>query len=303
MAETILGLDIGGTHLRSGFVGEGYALSDFSLMSSQHICGPDAVDRLAAYIRGKITRRGEMPRAVSIGFPSTLDRERRRLLSTPNLEGFNDLDMADRLEAALGLPVFIDRDVNLLFLYDCHVNHLQGNVIVGCYVGTGFGNVIAIGGEILVGKNGVAAELGHIPVRGLELDCPCGNRGCVEMIASGKALKTLQEAFYPRETISSIFRLHAQETPVARFINDLALPIATEINILDPDEVILGGGVLQTEDFPRQALEAAIRYHTRKPYPERALSFHYSDEKQENGVIGAAIRARRELQKQKELRA
>ena len=299
MAVTILGLDIGGTNLRSGFVSDRFELTGFHISSSQTICGEDAPGKLSAYIRGRIEETGIRPTAVSIGFPSTLDRARKRLLSTPNLEGLNDLDMVDRLESALRLPVYIDRDVNLLFLYDCYVNHLEGDVMIGCYVGTGFGNVIAIKGEILVGKNGVAAELGHIPVRDLKMACPCGNTGCVEMIASGKALKTLQETHYPGESIADLFCLHANEKPILKFINDLALPIATEINILDPDDVILGGGVLQMEGFPKAALEKAIRLHTRKPFPEQALRFHYSGEKQENGVIGAGIHAVGQMRRQK----
>ena len=299
MAPTILGMDIGGTNLRSGFVNDRYELKNFRIHSSQMICGDNAPEKIAAYIRSAVREAEASPVAVAIGFPSTLDRERKRLLSTPNLEGLNDLNMVEQLQGMLGLPVYIDRDVNLLFRYDCHVNRLRGDVIIGCYVGTGFGNVIAIGGEILVGKNGVAAELGHIPVRGLALDCPCGNLGCVEMIASGKALKTLQERYYPQETIAGLFAAHAGEPPVQGCINDLAIPIATEINILDPDEIIVGGGVLQMDGFPKAAFEAAIRSHTRKPFPEQALRFHYSSEKQENGVIGAAILAFRQMQKQK----
>lgn len=299
MAVTILGLDIGGTNLRSGFVNDRFELSDFHISSSQTICGENATEKLAEYIRGMIRETGITPTAISIGFPSTLDKARKRLLSTPNLDGLNDLDMVQRLEDALHLPVYIDRDVNLLFLYDCHANHLNGNVMIGCYVGTGLGNVIAIGGEILVGKNGVAAELGHIPVRGLNVDCPCGNVGCMEMIASGKALKILQETFYSEESIATLFSLHTNEQPLLDFINDLALPIATEINILDPDDVILGGGVLQMEGFPKAVLEAAIRLHARKPYPEQALKFHYSGEKQENGVVGAGINALNQMRRQK----
>ncbi|MEA4999784.1 MAG: allose kinase [Candidatus Limiplasma sp.] len=297
MLPTILGMDIGGTNLRSGFVDERLGLTGFRIHSSQQFCGEHAVERLADYIRSEIKAWGTVPTAVAIGFPSTLDRARKRLLSTPNLEGLDDLDMVDELTKRIDLPVFIDRDVNLLFHHDCHANHLSGQVIIGCYIGTGLGNVIAIGGEILVGKNGVAAELGHIPVRDLDADCPCGNVGCVEMIASGKALKALQEKHYPKEMIADIFVAHGSEAPLMRFINDLALPIATELNILDPDEIILGGGVLQMEGFPKAALEAAIRFHTRKPYPERALRFHYSCEKQENGVIGAGLLAFKELKR------
>ena len=60
------------------------------------------------------------------------------------------------------------------------------------------------------------------------------------MIASGKALKVLQERYYQQDTIASLFVLHANELPMQGLLNDLALPIATEINILDPDEIIRG---------------------------------------------------------------
>ena len=112
MAPTILGLDIGGTNLRSGFVDEQYALTGFRISSSQLICGDNAPEKIAAYIRGTIAEAGILPVAIAIGFPSTLDRNRRKLLSTPNLEGLNNLNMAERLEDALSMPVYIDRDVN-----------------------------------------------------------------------------------------------------------------------------------------------------------------------------------------------
>lgn len=291
MGKSILGMDIGGTNLRSGFVDEQYRLTDFTITSSGRICGENAPAKLEKYIRDILHTTGRTPDAISIGFPSTLDKTRKKLLSTPNLDGFDNMDMVDYLENALKLPVFIDRDVNLLFLYDCHAHKLTGDIMIGCYIGTGLGNVVAIHGEILIGKNGVAAELGHIPMRGVKSKCSCGNVGCVEVIASGKALHEMQAKLYPSETIYEIFQNHADDEPVVTFINDLSLPISTEVNILDPDVVILGGGVIQMEGFPKERLENAIRFHARKPYPEKGLRICYSTEKQENGVIGAGIRA------------
>ena len=74
-------------------------------------------------------------------------------------------------------------------------------------------------------------------------------------------------------------------------IEAMAAAVASEVNILDPDYVILGGGLLQMADFPLKQLEEGIHRHTRKPYPEANLRLLYSDAKQENGIIGAGIYA------------
>ncbi len=297
MHTTVLGIDIGGTHLRLGLTGEDYSLSGFEMASSTFLSGDDAPYRLADFIRDYLKRSGSTPKAVSIGFPSTLDRARRRLLSTPNIAGLNDVPMADILQEQLNIPVFIDRDVNLLFLYDCHHFGLTGGIILGCYIGTGLGNVISIGGEILIGKNGVAAELGHIPAWGRQEECPCGNRGCVEMYASGKHLRELCDTHFPGTPLGELFLRHGGHEVIQAYVDGLSIPIATEINLMDPDYVLLGGGVLQMEGFPRPYLEQCILRHTRKPFPAEGLQLRYSQKAQENGVIGAAIRALRELKK------
>jgi allose kinase len=298
MLTTVLGIDIGGTHLRLGLAGEDLTLSGFELASSTFLNSPDAPCLLADFISGYLERMDCAPRAVSIGFPSTLDRARRRLLSTPNIMGLNDVPMADILQEKLNIPVFIDRDVNLLFLNDCRHFGLAGNgVIIGCYIGTGLGNVISINGEILKGKNGVAAELGHIPAWGRKEECPCGNRGCVEMFASGKRLKELNDSYFPGTKLDRLFLKYSDHELIRDYVDGLSIPIATEINLLDPDYVLLGGGVLQMEGFPRPYLEECILRHTRKPYPAEGLQLRYSEKAQENGVIGAAIRAYMELEK------
>lgn len=298
MHTTVLGIDIGGTHLRLGLSGEDLSLSGFEMASSTFLNGPDAPHRLADFISDYLKRMDCKPQAVSIGFPSTLDRARRQLLSTPNIAGLNNVPMADILQERLNIPVFIDRDVNLLFLYDCHHFGLSGpGIILGCYVGTGLGNVISIGGEILIGKNGVAAELGHIPAWGRQEECPCGNRGCVEMYASGKHLKELGEAYFPGTPLGELFLRNSGHEQILDYVDGLSIPIATEINLMDPDYVLLGGGVLQMEGFPRPFLEECILRHTRKPYPAEGLQLRYSLKAQENGVIGAAIRAYRELKR------
>jgi allose kinase len=288
MTDRVLGVDIGGTHIRSGMVGRDLSLENFRIASSSLIAGDRADEKLAQFILEAAG--GKAPRAVAVGFPSTLDTSRRRLLSTPNLAGFDDIAIAERLENILSCRVVIDRDVNMLFRHDIYELSLpREGVQIAVYVGSGIGNVISIGGRILRGRNGVAAELGHIPMHGAMAACGCGNIGCGETLASGIRLNAIGRECYPGTPTGELFIRHAGDGVLAAFIDDLAILLAITVNLLDPDNLILGGGVLYMPGFPLKDLEARVLAHARKPYPAANLSFLYSKASQEKGVLGAAL--------------
>jgi len=286
----VLGIDIGGTNFRIGMVGEDFRLASFAIVPSATIQGADAPDRLARAIRTHAEEARIAPAAVSIGFPSTLDATRRRLLSTPNVAGFSDIAIVDELEARLDAPVFINRDVNMLFAHDAHALNLpRQGVVIACYLGTGLGNVIAIDGKPLLGRNGVAAELGHIPVFGVQDYCTCGNLGCLETIGSGRYLAGLRDRRFPDTPIGELFLRHSDDEALITFLDAVAVGVATEISLLDPEYVVLGGGVLQMRGFPRKKLEERILFRARKPLPSGNVRLIYASDAQENGVIGAGI--------------
>lgn len=292
----ILGLDIGGTNIRAGLVDSHYELYGFEMSSSTALFRPgaDSLKELTGFIRSYCNRNmdGRLPRAVSIGFPSTLDKSKRRLLSTPNLPGLDNLPVADVLEEALRIPVYINRDVNLLMLNDLHSYRIpHEGIAIGLYIGTGLGNAICINGEFPTGKNGVIGELGHVPLIGSKRLCSCGNVGCLETMASGRYLAELQKTCFPGESIKTLFVRHGESRELHRFVEILSIAVAIEVNILDPDNVILGGGVLQMEGFPMDELRRLIIHHTRKPYPSEGLTLLVSQQKQESGIVGAGIYA------------
>lgn len=291
----ILGIDIGGTNIRAGLVAEDYSLCSFLFESSEQIIDPDnATGKLILFIRRCLRElaKDKIIEAISIGFPSTIDKSRKKVLSTPNIGGFNNINIVDELESDLNIRTYINRDVNMLMLYDMYQGSIPDEgITAGFYLGTGLGNAISIGGNLLIGKNGAAAELGHIPTRGHYDECGCGNKGCVETFASGKYLKRLCDEHFKNTAICDIFIEQKDSLIIKEFIRDLAIPVAIEINILDPDYIILGGGVIQMAEFPTEEFEKAIREFVRKPYPEENLNFLYSVPGQENGVIGAGIYA------------
>lgn len=312
-----LGLDIGGTNIRSGFVHDDLRVESFltvktgdvlwqcgkmdgenrsedEKLASTKLVAPKLVAHIAELVNGETKIHGSKPCRIILGVPSTVDKNARFIYSTPNIAGLNNVPIADMVEAALHIPCYVQRDVCLLLLYDIHAHNLGGasGFIAGFYVGTGLGNALAFKGGIVTGKNGAAAELGHIPVPGRDDICGCGKRGCIELYSSGKRLDEIRAACYSSLSIEEMLSNHVNDAVIKEFFDALGAAIAAEINILDPDHVILGGGVIFLENFPRAALESAILTHTRKPYPSKNLSFLYSRPSQENGVIGAALYAK-----------
>lgn len=292
---TVLGIDIGGTNIRLGLVNREYRLRNFVQEGTKEVFRDTSpVKSLAYEIRRYLgAYAADQPvEAISIGFPSTIDKERKVVLSTPNISPLQNLPLVGLMEKELDLPVYINRDVNFLILYDMQTRKIgKEGIVAGFYFGTGLGNAICIRGEPLVGKNGVAAELGHIPVLGSEEFCTCGNQGCLEIYASGRYLEKLAQKHFPDTAIDEIFLRHGNDPQIKQFIDYLSVAIATEVNLLDPDGIIIGGGVPQMRNFPRTYLEECVRRRSRKPVPAGNLQIFYSESTQKSGVIGAGIYA------------
>ena len=127
--------------------------------------------------------------------------------------------------------------------------------------------------------------------------CSCGNIGCIEIYASGKNLQKILKEKFVNENIEEIFTKYNDNEIIKQYIETLALPIATEINIFDPDYIIIGGGVPMMKDFPIEYLNKSIYKYTRKPYPAESLNIIYSKHDQKSGVLGAAYYIRKEAKK------
>ncbi len=296
-----LGIDIGGTNFRMGVVGGDGQIYAFTRSSSLIFEEGDTVNALKGAIVTYLKDSGFEGRikACGIGLPALVSKDKKSVLSSPNLKGFDGVSFAQDFEEALGFPVYVDRDVNFLLQNDISKLGLSGEkTVLGFYIGTGFGNAISIGGRFYGGSNGAAGELGHIPILDSTEKCTCGNTGCIETRCSGKALEALAKRFFPHTDIKKIFAKHADDPQIKKFARDLAVPIATQINILDPDCSIIGGGVVDMEGFPKDVLSDAIRFYVRKPYPEKNLNIIFTRHDQQSGVFGSGDYALNEYLRQ-----
>lgn len=289
----VLGIDIGGTNLRVGLVDALGALVDSRRVSSQEaLSGSDPMTKLADYLEGYLAEmldgKYEL-KAISVGFPSVVDATRTVVLQTTFIPGLNNVNVPGRL-SRFGVPVFIDRDVNMIIRYDAKRLNLQNleGVTFGCYVGTGIGCALAVDGKILAGLHGVAGELGHI-YEATGRTCGCGLEGCSETAASGNALVRELEAHHPGASIDDAFSEYGDEQFIDDWLEHLAWTFSTVINLLDPAKIIIGGGVTQMKGFPKQRLEEKIKRMSRKPYPAEDLPIVYTIPGKYDGVIGAAL--------------
>lgn len=208
---------------------------------------------------------------------------------------FSNMDnvpMAARFEEELGIHTVMQRDASMLLYYDLYFNRIPlTGTAIGIYFGTGIGNAILIDGKLLIGKNGAAGEIGHIPCLISEQLCTCGNRGCMETYVSGLVLERMCREKFPGTSIQELFSKYGQDRHVLSYIKRMAVPIATEINIFDPDYIIIGGGIIAMKQFPHETLEKDVYEYIRKPMPAENMKIIYSRPSQCNGIIGAAIYA------------
>ena len=290
----VIGIDVGGTSFRIGLVKNRREIKLFRKVPVRSVfSSEDPLRDLTEYLKVYLQtaeKAGICPEAVAIGFPATLDKERRRVLQAPNIPFMENLPVQETLQTALGLPVMIDRDVVFALAYDRDAYGLPDcEVLIGCYFGTGIGNAISVNGRILTGRNGTAGELGHIPVDGNYRRCGCGNEGCMETVAGGKYLAALCADEYADTCIGKLFRVHGEDGVLRQFVERMAMAVAAEINILDPDYVLIGGGVPNMEGFPREYLVSCIRKYSRKPYPAENMQLIFTEDPEDKCVIGAAI--------------
>lgn len=291
MTKTWLGVDIGGTSSRFMTRSEGKWLDFHKVATASWAKTSDALAALAGLIEQVIEQRPVD--GVMLGLPGILCRDRQRVISLPFIQALDNQAVAEDLSARLDVPVAMDKDVNHLMLWDLMQLPTLPQNAVGLYLGTGMGNSLWLNGSFYRGEHGGAGELGHIPLAESSLPCPCGNHGCAETLVSGHWLSGWAQKAVPQTPLSHIFTHHHTHPDLQAFVRRLAKTVATEMNILDPDTLILGGGVLAMADFPLAELRQQIYGSLRPPVTRSGLKIVFSEATDRTGCRGACLAAER----------
>ncbi len=277
--------------------------------------GPDSVlGRIADVIKEMCGELGIVPTAlggIGCGMPAVIDFERGTTLLMPNLPGdWLNRPVANHLNGLLGCSVSLINDARAFTLAEANLGSGHGARNVVCFtVGTGIGGGITLNGELYLGLDSKAGEFGHQTIDPNGPLCGCGNRGCLEALASGPAITAqgiramlqgmstkigaLVQQDITRMTPEIIMRAAEMDDPVAREIlwragNYLGIGIANLVTILCPERVIIGGGVARLGAWIIEPARAAVleRCHTA---PLDKINIVPAKLGGESGAMGAAI--------------
>lgn len=274
MGSNVIGVDMGGTKILAAVVNaEGKILGTAKIPTKADKGASVVIDRIAHCIQKAVDKSRvarESIQAVGIGAPGPLDPGTGVVIFAPNL-GWTDVPLKTELENRVGIPTFVDNDVNVGTLGEHAFGAGRGvSTLVGIFVGTGIGGGIIMNGELFHGASKTAGEIGHIIVKAGGPRCGCGTRGCLEALASRTAItRQLQRAIVKKGKKSILPALTGGDLKLIRSgalakalrSNDkltvkvfkkatkyLGIGIASIVNFLNPEMIVLGGGVVEALD-------------------------------------------------------
>lgn len=295
-SEMRIGIDLGGTKIEALAIDdEGVELARYRIDTPR-----DDYDATIMAMVGLVRRlEQETGRTGSVGagIPGSISRI-TGLVKNSNSTWLNGRPLDKDLAAALGREVRVANDANCFAVSEATDGAAAGeHVVFGVILGTGCGGGVAIGGRVHNGPNGVAGEWGHNPLPWPRPEenpgpaCYCGKRGCMEMWVSGTGLaldyKTVTGRVRTSPEIVSDFEAGeaAAVDAMRRFEDRLARGLAQVINILDPDVIVIGGGVSRVEHIYRELPKKLPAYVFGGEVSTPVLQAKYGDS---SGVRGAA---------------
>jgi len=303
--------DVGGTKITAAVVDAEGHIAYRKTIPTQASDGIVAVtERLAGLVRELAhTARDLQPRACSVAAPGLIDAAAGEIRFAANLPGAQNYPLRQRLEELLGLPVFIDNDLRLHALGESHFGAAKGcQNFLFVAVGTGVGGALFLGGKPYRGAQHSAGEIGHIPIEAgpTALACACGRRGCLEAYASGPAIAAHfqrraaeigLELAAPLPDLKEIARWLEQAGPVGELAREavafggdaLGRGLGIAANLIDPELIILGGGVAQAGKIWLEAMRHAMDEITLNRYEDSEIQLSQLGE--DAALLGAAVLA------------
>jgi len=319
-AEYVVGVDLGGTKILSGLFDNSLECIGTAKLSTKAQRGVESViERIDRCVRDAVDEADLSMKQVAglgIGAPGAVDFKSGTVIFAPNMEGWKDVPLKKELEKHLGVPVFVENDANIAVL-GVQVAELKSKPqdVVGIFVGTGIGGGLIVHGELYSGFNHTAGEIGHMVVDVNGPKCGCGNKGCFEAVASRTAIfqrikagikdgeKTLLTEMLGdglEDLRSGDLRkaIRRGDKFVSKVVEQAAeyigIGVANLVNVLGPEVVVLGGGVIEAlSDEMMSVITKTAKEHA-MPGTIKGVEIVASKLGDSAGITGAAVLARKE---------
>jgi glucokinase len=320
MGLFVLGIDLGGTKINGAVFNQDYQIIGRAFAKTEAWRNDEEVfQRIVRVGNEALADAGIEPSqltAIGIGSPGPLDYETGYIIETANLK-FKNFPLGPRLSESFNCPVIIENDVNAGTYGELKAGAARGaKDVLGVFIGTGIGGGIIINGMLHHGFNKNAGEVGHIIIEVGGPRCGCGNRGCWEALASRTAMaRDIRKAVKKGEktVLTKMLGKRIREAPshaireayeegdelvkkvVRRAAKYIGIGIGSLVNVLNPEVVVLGGGVIEAlgvymmEIIERNARSIAFEFAIKD------VRFAKAELGDDAGIIGAAMLAREAL--------
>lgn len=308
MENLYIGIDVGGTNLRFALVdAAGDIISRSRTVSGIEAGLDEFCGRLLAGVdemRSVAASAGAKVAGIGTGVPGLIGRD-GLIHSSVNMRPLDGFNLVDFLEARTGLPSVCGNDANIIALGEHAFGAgRQYSSFMMITIGTGLGSGLVLDNRLWAGANGFAAEFGHVTMEPEGIPCPCGNRGCLEQYVSAGALVRFAHELLPRELLLgpesltdahevAVLALKGEAGALAAFERMghwMGIALASLVNTLDLEAVIIGGGVAASFDLllPAVAEELHRRCFLEPAAACRIVKAELGDDA---GLLGGAVLA------------
>ncbi|QKS73213.1 ROK family glucokinase [Paenalkalicoccus suaedae] len=310
--DVVVGIDVGGTTVKLAFINlNGDIMTKWEIHTNRQEAGRYIVEDLATSVLEKAKEEQiDMSRvlACGVGAPGFIDVDHGVILEAVNL-GWKDYEIQKELEALLAIPVVVDNDANVAAAGEKWKGAGENaENLLAVTLGTGVGGGIIAGGKIIHGVQGMAGEIGHITsIKEHGSLCNCGKRGCLETVASATGIARLGLDSVQEHRIGYLDEIFEEKGAItakdvldgAKQGDELAVEVLDEAmehlgfalanlaNSLNPEIIVIGGGVSKAGDFLIESLEKQFKRFA-IPRIGRDTKLHIATLGNDAGVIGAA---------------
>jgi glucokinase len=306
-SDLTIGIDIGGTKISAGVVDSSGNLIDSSRCSTPAEGGKELISSVINLIK-EFNKKYEI-KGIGISIAALISSDYGTIVGAPNIANLSKLNFVNEIKEEFELPIIIENDANAAMWAEFKFGNAKSlNPVMFFIIGTGVGGGLVIDGKLFKGVNGIGAEFGHMCVVPDGLSCGCGSKGCLEQYASGGALiRYANEALLANPDKSEEVLSFGEGklsgtalTKAAKAGNELALAAfskqadwlglacASYSLIIDPQAIIIGGGVVDAGELFLAPVRAAMRKYmpfAESHVPPKIIAAKFGNDA---GLIGAA---------------
>lgn len=299
MKHFVVGVDVGGTNVKLGIVNSsGKVVSRSSFPTTAFIQTPGAlIDAVCEGVMALLAKEGVSNSDVSgvgIGLPGLVDVDQGVVRLLPNIPGWADVPLRRMMEKKLALEIRLENDVNLITLGEWKYGAGKGIENLICMtLGTGVGAGLVLNNRLYRGPGFAAGEIGHAPFGDERFECGCGGWGCFERYVGNRRLQQDAAGIFGREdiTLEEVYRkaVAGQKKALGFWEavgEKVALGLIGPVNILNPERVIIGGGVSRSFGLMKPSIEKIIQRRCMRTQAEmvRFVKARLGDDA---GIVGA----------------